>query len=128
MIHVQVFVLTEKSESKQKYDFEKVTKLALSRCGVKVEVSPWLVGRAALDEFLDNHRRVVDHIIRHRLALGMWWVIPFLLQLATGVVATRSMCFEFVLTRHVFYQGMSRLPFFACRRCDRCYRQLIRWA
>lgn len=65
-------MLTEKSESKAKEDFEKVTKLALSRCGVKVEVSSWLVGRAALDEFLDNHRRVVDHIIRHRLALGMW--------------------------------------------------------
>lgn len=72
IIHNQVFVLTEKSEAKQKEYFNKVTKLALSRCGVKVDVSPWLVGRAALNEFLDNHRRVVDHIIRHRMALGMW--------------------------------------------------------
>ena len=68
----QVFVLTQCKEADQKEMLKSVQKLALSRCGAKVEVSPWLSGRLALDEFLDNHRRVLDLIIRHRLAGGMW--------------------------------------------------------
>lgn len=70
--HTQVFVLTQSKEADQKEMLKRVQKLALNRCGAKVEVAPWLTGRLALDEFLDNHRRVLDLIIRHRLAGGMW--------------------------------------------------------
>lgn len=71
---MQVFVLTEGKEADHKGALTRVRDLALSRCGVRVEVAPWLAGRPALDEFLDNHRRVLDVIVRHRLACGMWWV------------------------------------------------------
>lgn len=69
---LQVFVLTESKEADQREALKRVRELALSRCGVQVEVAPWLDGRLALDTFLDNHRRVLDLIIRHRLACGMW--------------------------------------------------------
>ena len=68
----QVFVLTQSKEADQKQVLQRVQKLALDRCGSKVEVAPWLAGRLALDEFLDNHRRVLDLIVRHRLSSGMW--------------------------------------------------------
>ncbi|CAM9968751.1 unnamed protein product, partial [Scytosiphon promiscuus] len=68
----RVFVLTESKKADQGEALRRVRELALSRCGVEVEVAPWLEGRPALDEFLDNHRRVLDHIVRHRLACGMW--------------------------------------------------------
>lgn len=68
----KVFVLTERKEVGQREALKHVRELALSRCGVQVEVAPWLDGRPALDEFLDNHRRVLDLLIRHRLACGMW--------------------------------------------------------
>lgn len=68
----KVFVLTESKKADQDEALKRVRELALSRCGVEVQVAPWLEGRRALDEFLDNHRRVLDHIIRHRLACGMW--------------------------------------------------------
>lgn len=70
----QVFVLTESKEADQKEALRRVRELALSRCGVEVKATPWLEGRPALDEFLDNHRGVLDLIIRHRLACGMWCV------------------------------------------------------
>ncbi|CAM9267860.1 unnamed protein product, partial [Ectocarpus fasciculatus] len=68
----RVFVLTESKEADQKEALRRVRELALTRCGVEVKATPWLEGRPALDEFLDNHRRVLDLIIRHRLACGMW--------------------------------------------------------
>ncbi|CBJ26024.1 hypothetical protein Esi_0018_0105 [Ectocarpus siliculosus] len=68
----RVFVLTESKEADQKEALRRVRELALSRCGVEVKATPWLEGRPALDEFLDNHRGVLDLIIRHRLACGMW--------------------------------------------------------
>ncbi|CAN0066057.1 unnamed protein product [Ectocarpus sp. 4 AP-2014] len=68
----RVFVLTESKEADQKEAMRRVRELALSRCGVEVKATPWLEGRPALDEFLDNHRGVLDLIIRHRLACGMW--------------------------------------------------------
>lgn len=68
----KVFVLTESKEADQKEALKRVRQLALSRCGVQVEVALWLEGRLALDTFLDNHRRVLDLIVRHRLACGMW--------------------------------------------------------
>lgn len=67
-------MLTQSKEAEQKQALTRVRELALLRCGVKVEVAPWLTGRSALDQFLDNHRRVLNHIVRHRLASGMWWV------------------------------------------------------
>ncbi|CAM9187633.1 unnamed protein product [Ectocarpus sp. 6 AP-2014] len=70
----RVFVLTESKEADQKEALRRVRELALSRCGVEVKATPWLEGRPALDEFLDNHRGVLDLIIRHRLACGMWCV------------------------------------------------------
>lgn len=80
-------MLTERKEADQKEALKRVRELALSRCGVRVEIAPWLAGRSALDEFLNNHRRVLDLIIRHRLACGMWLVPlviskPFRLPLA----------------------------------------------
>ena len=71
----QVFVLTNRKESEQKAALKLVRELALSRCGVRVETTPWLVDRPALDEFVDNHRRVLRHIVRHRLAIDTWWVV-----------------------------------------------------
>ncbi|CAB1119965.1 unnamed protein product [Ectocarpus sp. CCAP 1310/34] len=68
----RVFVLTESKEANQKEALMRVRELALSRCGVEVKATPWLKGRPALNEFLDNHRGVLDLIIRHRLACGMW--------------------------------------------------------
>ncbi|CAM9928758.1 unnamed protein product [Ectocarpus sp. 12 AP-2014] len=68
----RVFVLTESKEADQKEALRRVRELALSQCGVEVKATPWLQGRPALDEFLDNHRGVLDLIIRHRLACGMW--------------------------------------------------------
>lgn len=65
-------MLTERRESDQKEELKRVRELALSKCGVKVVVTPWLAGRPALNEFLDNHRRVLHHIVRHRLATAMW--------------------------------------------------------
>ncbi len=73
-------MLTDSKDSKDskegaadhKEALKRVREVALERCGVRVEVTPWLEGRPALDTFLDNHRRVLDLIIRHRLACGMW--------------------------------------------------------
>lgn len=89
----QVFVLTESKETDQKEALRRVRELALSRCGVEVKATPWLEGRPALDEFLDNHRGVLDLIIRHRLACGMWCV-----------------CFYFFSA--MFCLGEFRSPFF----------------
>lgn len=70
----KVFVLTDSKEASHKEAaLKRVREVALERCGVQVEVTPWLEGRPALDAFLDNHRRVLDLIIRHRLACGMWY-------------------------------------------------------
>lgn len=68
----QVYVLTESDPWPQQQALERVQDAARIRCGVKVEASTWLCGRRALDEFLGNHMRVVRHVVRHRLAAGMW--------------------------------------------------------
>lgn len=68
----QVFVLVDRKETEQKAAMKRVCELALAQCGVRVETVPWLAGRPALDEFLDNHRLVLRHVVRHRLAVDMW--------------------------------------------------------
>ena len=67
-------MLTDSKEADRQDALKRVRELALTRCGVQVDVAPWLEGRLALDTFLDNHRGVLDLLIRHRLACGMWWV------------------------------------------------------
>lgn len=65
-------MLIDRKETEQKAAMERVRELALTQCGVRVETVPWLTGRPALDEFLDNHRLVLRHVVRHRLAADMW--------------------------------------------------------